>query len=115
MKLCLVTAQRVGEVSGMRRDEIDLAARTWSLPGSRTKNGHPHLVPLSPLAVDLIEEALADAGASAVRVPCGEASLAPTAVARTIVPGPLGDRTVHPARSVRHCTFHRARSAGARP
>ncbi len=39
IKLCLVTAQRVGEVAGMRVDELDLASKTWFLHGSRTKNG----------------------------------------------------------------------------
>jgi integrase len=65
IKLLLVTGQRVGEVAGMRRDELDFEARTWSLPGARTKNGHPHLVPLSDMAVEIIEEALADADARA--------------------------------------------------
>lgn len=85
IKLCLVSAQRVGEVAGMRRDELDLEARTWALPGARTKNGHPHLVPLSELAIDIIDEALADAGDHSPYVfPCGEASLSPAAVAKTI-------------------------------
>jgi integrase len=84
VKLCLVTGQRVGEVSGMRRDELDLAARTWSLPGTRTKNGHPHQVPLSPLAMDIIEEAFEAAGDSVFAFPAGKGSLPPHAVARTI-------------------------------
>ena len=54
IKLCLLTAQRVGEVAGMRWDELDLAQGLWSLPGSRTKNGHPHKVPLSNAALDII-------------------------------------------------------------
>jgi integrase len=62
LKLCLVTGQRVGEIAGMRRDELDLDTRTWSLAGARTKNGHPHQVPLSDLAMSIIEEALAGAG-----------------------------------------------------
>jgi site-specific recombinase XerC len=33
VKLCLVTAQRVGEVSGLVPVELDLAAREWRLPG----------------------------------------------------------------------------------
>ena len=85
MKLCLVTAQRVGEVSGMRVDELDLIKRSWSLPGARTKNGHPHTVPLSDLAMDLIKEALSDAGDSKFVFPAGDDSfLPPMAVARTI-------------------------------
>ena len=37
IKLCLVTAQRVGEVAGMTRAELDLKAREWRLPSDRTK------------------------------------------------------------------------------
>src|SRR5262249_38707469 len=59
IKLCLVTAQRVGEVAGMVRPEIDLDAREWRLPGSRTKNGHPHVVPLSDMAIAIIAPAMA--------------------------------------------------------
>jgi integrase len=54
IKLCLLTGQRVGEVSGMRYDELDLDARLWTIPGARTKNKHKHIVPLSDLAVELI-------------------------------------------------------------
>jgi|SRR5665811_1329230 integrase len=64
LKLCLVTAQRVGEVAGMARAELDLEAHTWKIPEARSKNKHAHEVPLSPLAIDLIREALADAGDS---------------------------------------------------
>jgi integrase len=38
----------------MTRSELDLKHRLWRLPGERTKNGHPHTVPLSPLAIELI-------------------------------------------------------------
>jgi integrase len=54
--LCLITVQRIGEVAGMRRAELDLKQRLWSLPGSRTKNGHPHVVPLSSHALEIIGE-----------------------------------------------------------
>lgn len=85
IQLCLVTAQRVGEVSGMRCDELDLVAGTWTLPGSRTKNAHAHVVPLSDLALGIIAEAIANASESPFVFPCGaNASLAPMAVARTI-------------------------------
>jgi integrase len=57
IKLCLVTGQRVGEVVGMTRGELDLKHRLWKLAGARTKNGHPHAVPLSPLAIELIGNA----------------------------------------------------------
>jgi integrase len=54
LKLCLITAQRVGEVAGMCRSELDLDRKLWLLPGARTKNGHSHSVPLSELALGII-------------------------------------------------------------
>ncbi|AYG95792.1 site-specific integrase [Brevundimonas naejangsanensis] len=64
IKLLLLTLQRRHEIAGMMRTEVDLDQAVWSIPGSRTKNGRPTLVPLSPSAVELIREAisLADAG-----------------------------------------------------
>jgi integrase len=85
IKLCLVTAQRVGEVAGMTRAELDLAAREWRIPGSRAKNGHAHVVPLSDVALSIIKEAMADAGEGGPIFPCGRGSLSPVAVARTIL------------------------------
>jgi integrase len=50
----LLTAQREGEVAGMRWSEIDPEAEIWTLPGARTKNGKPHIVHLSVLALEII-------------------------------------------------------------
>jgi integrase len=84
LKLCLVTGQRVGEIAGLRRDELDLSARLWRLPGPRVKNAHPHQVPLSALALSIIAEALHDAGAGPFLFPCGGRPLPPVVVARTL-------------------------------
>lgn len=67
LKLSLVTAQRIGEVTGMALSELSLnnSAPVWVIPGTRTKNGEPNRVPLSGLAVELINEARALAGESA--------------------------------------------------
>jgi integrase len=64
MKLALLTAQRIGEVSGIAKAEYDLEAAMWVVPGERSKNGEPNRVPLSPLAIELIREAEALAGDS---------------------------------------------------
>jgi integrase len=85
IKLCLATGQRVGEVAGIVRTELDLKAREWRLPASRVKNNHAHVVPLSDLAIQIIKEAMADAGEGAPLFPCGNGSLSPIAVARTIL------------------------------
>ena len=58
IKLCLLTAQRVGEVSGMRADEIDLNTRVWTIPADRSKNKHKHTVPLSDAACGIIKSAM---------------------------------------------------------
>jgi hypothetical protein len=39
------------------RDELDLKQRLWSLPGARTKNGYAHSIPLSDMAIEVINEA----------------------------------------------------------
>jgi len=54
IRLMLLTGQRRGEVAGMRWDELDLDTGQWRLPGSRTKNGRPHIVPLSEPAVAIL-------------------------------------------------------------
>jgi integrase len=56
LKLILVTAQRPGEVAGAAWAEIDLNAGVWRIPASRAKNGREHVVPLSPLAIELLRE-----------------------------------------------------------
>jgi len=54
-RLMLVTAQREGEVSGIRWPEINLDRKQWEIPSARTKNGKPHIVHLTPLALEVIE------------------------------------------------------------
>jgi len=68
IKFCLVTAQRLGEVTGLTRAELDLGRKVWNIPGSRTKNSYPHSVPLSPIALALINEAQASRDTSQVPV-----------------------------------------------
>jgi integrase len=85
IRICLVTAQRVGEVAGISRQEVDWSAREWRLPGARTKNGHAHIVPLSGFAIELLKEAFADADGLRFAFPCGDGPLTPHAVARTIL------------------------------
>ncbi len=56
--LAMVTLQRRAEVTGMALSEIDREKRLWLLPPERTKNRRAHVVPLSPLALELIDLAL---------------------------------------------------------
>ena len=53
-KLRLLTAQRGGEVAGMRWQDVDLASSWWTIPASGSKNKLSHRVPLSLSAVTLL-------------------------------------------------------------
>jgi integrase len=55
LKVRLLTAQRGGEVARMRWRDLDLAAGWWTIPGTDTKNGEPHRVPLTEAVKTLIE------------------------------------------------------------
>lgn len=55
VRLLILTAQRRHEVAGMRWSELDLDAATWSIPETRTKNGRPQHIPLSPPAVEMLK------------------------------------------------------------
>lgn len=54
MRVLMLTGQRRTEISAMRWDEIDLDRGVLSLAGARTKNGLPHIVPLSPAVIHII-------------------------------------------------------------
>jgi integrase len=56
-RMALVTGQRRTEVARMRWHDIEEVEGTWTLPSERTKAGRAHIVPLSPLAIKILEEA----------------------------------------------------------
>jgi integrase len=55
LKVRLLTAQRGGEVAHMRWADVDLQSAWWTIPGSDTKNGEPHRVPLAGDAIEIIQ------------------------------------------------------------
>jgi integrase len=54
LKILLCTGQRLSEATGLRGAELSEDGQIWTIPGERTKNRRAHVVPLSPLARDLI-------------------------------------------------------------
>lgn len=60
LKVRLLTAQRGGEVTRMRWQDVDLEAGWWTIPGNDTKNGEAHRVPLTADAVEIIKAQLPD-------------------------------------------------------
>ena len=66
LRLALLTGMRAGEAAGLRRDEVehldDTGRAALMIRGERTKNGRAHFIPLSPLAVATLQEAIELAG-----------------------------------------------------
>jgi integrase len=54
VELLALTGQRRDEVVGMTWDEVDELKKIWTLCGSRTKNGRPHVVHLSEAALAVL-------------------------------------------------------------
>lgn len=54
LEFTILTAARTGEVIGAKWDEIDLAAKTWTVPASRMKAGKQHKVPLSDRGIEIL-------------------------------------------------------------
>jgi len=95
VKLLLLTGQRKSEVAGMSWDEIktydELAGtvipkhelpddltdddRVWLLPTERSKNGEPHLIPLPPQALAILETVPKMKGCDLVFSTTGETSI----------------------------------------
>ncbi len=69
VKLLLVTGQRRGEVCHAEWSDIDLREKLWRQPGHKTKNGCANDVPLSGLALTLLDELKYLAGDSIYVVP----------------------------------------------
>ncbi|MBZ9954313.1 MULTISPECIES: site-specific integrase [unclassified Mesorhizobium] len=67
IRMCLVTAQRVGEIAGMALGELDLTRGVWTIPAARSKNKREHQVPLSKMAIEIITGQIADGEALAKR------------------------------------------------
>jgi integrase len=59
LKLILISAQRPGEVIGAAWSEfgdLDSKNPVWRIPAERSKNGKPHVVPMSDFAVEILTE-----------------------------------------------------------
>ena len=62
LEFLVLTAVRSGEARGACWDEIEEEAAIWRVPGSRTKTGREHRVPLSRRALEVLEEARRETG-----------------------------------------------------
>ncbi len=65
VEFIILTAVRTSEALLARWSEIDRAARVWTIPAERMKNGLEHSVPLSDAALAVLDKALAETGGDA--------------------------------------------------
>lgn len=97
LEFTILTAARTGEALGARSDEIDAAAKVWTVPESRMKASREHRVPLSPRALELAPgvggRSLLFAG------PSGDRPLSNMAMTMVLRRMGRGDVTVHGFRS----------------
>jgi integrase len=62
LKLCLLTAQRQANVLEMRVDQVSLTDKIWIIPSASTKTQRVYKVPLSRMAVEIIERRMTVSG-----------------------------------------------------
>jgi integrase len=55
LEFLILTAARVGEVTGARWDEIDFKQKVWAIPAERMKARREHRVPLSAAALQILK------------------------------------------------------------
>lgn len=84
LKLQLVTAQRRGEVATAKWEDIQ--GSWWTIPASISKNQLSHRIPLSSLALDILEELKSYSGGSEYILPSpyGDSHILASAVTRMI-------------------------------
>lgn len=69
MKLMALTFVRTGELIGARWAEFDLEAAEWRIPAERMKMRTPHIVPLAPQAVEVLQALHTASGTRALLFP----------------------------------------------
>lgn len=57
LEITILCAARTGETIGATWDEVDLDAKTWTIPAERMKAHKAHTVPLSDRAVEILKDA----------------------------------------------------------
>lgn len=99
LEFLILTAARSNEVVGAHWDEVNLAAKVWSVPAERMKAGKEHRVPLCNRALAILEKAKEGrTGAYLFQGPGNDRSLSSNAL-RALLQRLGVDVTIHGFRS----------------
>jgi integrase len=60
IRLLILTAQRRGEVAGLRVEYVDLEKQLWRVPVIENKSKRDYIVPLAPQALEIVKRAIGD-------------------------------------------------------
>ncbi len=105
LRFLALTAARSGEARGAQWADIDMAAKTWTIPGERMKAGREHRVPLSESVLSILRAAYppeaTEKPVSGFVFPGAKTNpvLSDVAVAKALATAGGGSFTVHGMRS----------------
>lgn len=100
LEFTVLTAARTGETIGARWNEINLTDRIWTVPANRIKGGKEHRVPLSAIAMGILEALPIERGNQYVFIgPNKGSGLSNMAMASVLKRMEREDITVHGFRS----------------
>ena len=100
LEFAILTSARTGEVIGAKVEELDLKAKTWTIPAGRMKASRQHKVPLSDRALEILSELHTEEGNDHVFLgPSNGAGLSGMAMSAVLKRMKRDDITVHGFRS----------------
>ena len=99
LEFLTLTATRSGEVRGAVWSEVDLEAKTWTIPAGRMKTDTEHRVPLSRQALELVQDARRYSGPDGLIFPAVRGGLARDATLSRLLAALEVEGTVHGMRS----------------
>lgn len=99
LRMVALTACRSGEIRGLLWTEVDLPARTLTIPGSRSKTGKAHTVPLCREARDILQIAAEQWDTSGIVFPGRKGQALSDVALSKLLHQPAPEATVHGLRS----------------
>ena len=109
LKFQLATAQRKGEIVSSEWEEFDLKDGWWTTPAHKAKNGNAHRVPLSKLALKILQQIKTESGNSRWLFPAldNDKHITPTSIDHAI------RRSGNAFKDIKHFTPHDLRHTAA--